>query len=179
MLKGRCGAAHVASLWRVNQDESAYCLILIVAAHFALFAAAGELATKFGITGWPEGEAFAASADGFRVWHNQRGGNEPAEVLRGIAQLRAFIGRHGSSRFLSWDQPDGNVRERAGFWRDDPTQGRSCLFYPDAFREACAGLDPSIVARALADRGMLESGSEKVSDPAHVAPPRFGPELTR
>src|SRR5262249_21845826 len=133
------------------------------ARRFALFAAAGELATRFGITGWPEGEAFTASADGFRGWHDQRGGSEPAEVLRGIAQMRGFIARHGSSRFVSWDQPDGNVRERAGFWRDDPQEGRSYLFYPDAFREACAGLDPRIVAGALAERGMLEPGSDKLS----------------
>jgi uncharacterized protein (DUF927 family) len=143
---------------------------------FALFAAAGELATRFGITGWPEGEAFAASADGFRGWHDQRGGSEPAEVLRGIAQVRAFIARHGSSRFLSWDQPDGNVRERAGFWRGDP-HGRSYLFYPDAFREACVGLDHGIVARALAERGMLEPGTDKLSKlvrlPATKKPQRF------
>jgi putative DNA primase/helicase len=137
------------------------------ARRFALFAAAGELATKFGITGWPEREAFAASATGFLGWHDQRGGSEPAEILRGIAQLRAFIARHGSSRFVSWDQPDGNVRERAGFWRDDP-QGRSYLFYPDAFREACAGLDTRFVARALAERGMLEPGSDKLSKPVRL-----------
>jgi uncharacterized protein (DUF927 family) len=146
------------------------------ARRFALFAAAGELATRFGITGWPEGEAFSASAAGFRDWHDQRGGSEPAEVLRGIAQARAFIARHGSSRFVSWDQPDGNVRERAGFWRDDP-QGRSYLFYPYAFREACAGLDTRIVARALAERGMLEPGSDKLSKlvrlPTTKKPQRF------
>src|SRR5215468_3554318 len=70
-----------------------------------------------------------------------------------------------------------NVRERAGFWRDDAKQGRSYLFYPDAFREACAGLDTGIVARALAERGMLEPGSEKLSKlvrlPTTKKPQRF------
>jgi putative DNA primase/helicase len=146
------------------------------ARRFALFAAAGELATRFGISGWPEGEAFAASAAGFRDWHDQRGGSEPAEVLRGITQVRAFIARHGSSRFAKAGELDDTVRDRAGFWRDDP-QGRSYLFYPDAFGEACAGLDKGIVARALADRGMLEPGSDKLSKavrlPRTKKPQRF------
>jgi len=146
------------------------------ARRFALFAAAGELATSFGITGWPEGEAFAAGAGGFRDWHGQRGGTEPSEVLRGIAQVRAFIARHGSSRFVDWNNKDNTVRDRAGFWRDDP-HGRCYLFYPDAFREACAGLDPGLVARALAERGMLEPGSDKPSKlvrlPTTKRPQRF------
>ena len=127
------------------------------ARRFALFAAAGELATAYGITGWPEGEALAAGADGFRDWLGHRGGTEPAEVLRGIEQVRAFIAKHGSSRFADWNEPDDAVRDRAGFRRSDG----SYLFFPDAFREACAGLDPGLVAKALAERGMLEPGSDK------------------
>ena len=146
------------------------------ARRFALFAAAGQLATAFGITGWPEGEALAAGADGLRDWLGQRGGTEPAEVLRGIERVRAFIARHGSNRFADWNQPDENVRDRAGFRRRDG-QGRSYLFFPDAFREACDGLDPSVVARALADRGMLEAGSDKLSKhvrvPVTKEPQRF------
>jgi uncharacterized protein (DUF927 family) len=132
------------------------------ARRFAVFAAAGQLATTFGITGWPEGEALAAGADGFRGWFGQRGGTEPTEVLRGIEQVRGFIARHGSSRFVDWEKPDDNVRDRAGFRRKD-AQGRAYLFYPDAFREACAGLDPGLVARALAERGMLEARPDKLS----------------
>jgi len=142
------------------------------ARRFALFAAAGELATGYGITGWIEGEALAASADGLRDWLGHRGGAEPAEVLRGIEQVRAFIARHGSSRFADWNQPNDNVRDRAGFRRDG-----AYLFYPVAFREACAGLDPSLVAKALAERGMLEPGSDKLSKvvrlPITKEPERF------
>ena len=129
------------------------------ARRFALFAAAGEFATTYGITGWPDGEALAAGAEGFRDWLGIRGGTEPAEVLRGIDQVRAFIARHGSSRFADWNQPDDTVRDRAGFRRSDG----SYLFFPEAFREACAGLDPGLVAKALAERGMLDPGSDKLS----------------
>ena len=40
---------------------------------FALVAAAGELATEFGITGWPQGEAERAAARCFSDWLLQRG----------------------------------------------------------------------------------------------------------
>jgi putative DNA primase/helicase len=142
------------------------------ARRFALFAAAGELATAYGITGWPEGEARAATGECFSDWLHQRGGAEPAEVLRGIAQVRAFIARHGASRFASWDAPDENVRDRAGFRRNDPPGGVTFYFFPDAFREACAGLDPQLVAGALAERGMLDRGSDKLSKLVRI--PRQG-----
>jgi putative DNA primase/helicase len=87
--------------------------------------------------------------------------------------VRAFVARHGSSRFADWNQPDDTVRDRAGFWRDSP-QGRNYLFFPDAFREACAGLDPSLVARALAERGMLEQGSDKLSKVVRLPTTRVG-----
>jgi putative DNA primase/helicase len=157
------------NLWMENHcPPEAGGQVCRAARRFALFAAAGELATEFGITGWPRGEALVATAASFPHWIDQRGGTEPAEVLRGIQQVRAFIARHGSSRFASWDKPDDNVRDRAGFRRDD-AHGHTYLFFPDTFREACAGLDPGHIARALADRGMLEPGSN--SPTKHVRLP--------
>ena len=38
------------------------------AGRFALLALAGEAATEYGLTSWPEGEATTAAAEGFRVW---------------------------------------------------------------------------------------------------------------
>jgi len=148
------------SLWiEQHSPKDAQGQVWRAARRFALFAAAGELATTYGITGWPAGEALAAGAEGFRDWLGGRGGTEPTEVLRGIEQVRSFIARHGSSRFADWNKPDDIVRDRAGFRRSDG----SYLFFPDVFREACAGLDPGLIAKALAERGMLERGSNKLS----------------
>jgi putative DNA primase/helicase len=36
--------------------------------HFAIMAAAGKLATEFGVTGWPEGEATRAASATFESW---------------------------------------------------------------------------------------------------------------
>ena len=44
-----------------------------VARRFALVAVAGELATKAGITGWPQGEAMRAAQVMFSAWPKERG----------------------------------------------------------------------------------------------------------
>lgn len=51
---------------------------------FALIGAAGELATKFGLTGWSVGTAEAAAHEVFDHWLGSRGGHEPAEKREAI-----------------------------------------------------------------------------------------------
>jgi putative DNA primase/helicase len=133
-----------------------------VARRFALIAAAGEFATAMGILPWMKGEADRGVARCFEDWLAQRGGTEPSEERRGIDHLRAFIAKHGASRFQPMTTPDAQIRDRAGF-KEDGTQGTSYYFFPESFREACCGLDPGTVARALATRGMLEQGNDKPS----------------
>jgi len=133
-----------------------------IARRFALIAAAGELATAMGILPWMKGEADLGVARCFKVWLAQRGGTEPSEERRGIEQLRAFIAKHGACRFQSITDPHAQIRDRAGF-KEDGAQGTRYYFFPDAFREACSGFDPGILARALAKREMLEPGADKSS----------------
>ncbi|MGZ8262067.1 MAG: hypothetical protein ACXWTU_03785 [Methylotenera sp.] len=54
------------------------------ASRFALVAAAGELATPWGITGWEQGEAIKAAEICFKAWIERRGGtgNQEAEAER-------------------------------------------------------------------------------------------------
>ena len=65
----------------------------------ALVAAAGELATSMGITGWEPGEAWRAALRCVQDWIADRGGIGQADVEAGIRQVRAFFEAHGSSRF--------------------------------------------------------------------------------
>ena len=44
-----------------------------VCERFALIAAGGELATQYGVTGWPPGEAGQAATRCFQAWLEQRG----------------------------------------------------------------------------------------------------------
>jgi len=66
---------------------------------FALVCAAGEIASEMKITNWSRGEAWWAAAQCFQAWLSDRGGAGAFEADTAIAQVRAFLEQHGSSRF--------------------------------------------------------------------------------
>ena len=111
------------------------------AARFALIGMAGELATSYGVTGWPVGEAVNAAAHAFRLWKSLRGrGND--EKYQIADKVRSFIERHGDSRFSNIEMTTEiiSVRDRAGWWRNKET-GREYLFTAEAMRDATKGFD--------------------------------------
>lgn len=124
------------------------------AARFALIALAGELATEYGITGWPPGDAIQAAALAFKAWRASRGlGN--SERTQILEQLCAFIDRHGDSRFSDKDaKVDIPVRDRAGWWQDTP-DSRIYLFTGAGLREALKGFDFSRARDHLTEVGVL------------------------
>lgn len=128
-----------------------------VAQRFALIAAAGELATAFGLTGWPPEEAERAARRCFADWLAARGSAGQAEPAAMLAQVRAFLSAHGDSRFTAWDADDCDrvTINRAGY-RRATSEGPEYFIEPEAFRrEVCAGFDPLQVARTLQERGAL------------------------
>lgn len=126
-----------------------------VSARLGLVAAAGELATAFGITGWQRGDARDAALDVLGGWLSGRGGSGPLEETDAIDRVRAFLAAYGASRFEPVVQTDDArpVINRAG-WRD----GDSFLISADAWREIHRGADPSRSARHLADARWLTPG---------------------
>ena len=124
------------------------------AGRFALLALAGEMATEYGITGWPEGEAINAAAECFRVWRAARGrGNDERRQI--LDRVSGFIERHGDGRFSDADNSgETPIRDRAGWWRDPP-EGREYLFTADGMREALKGFDFARALDALQDAGAL------------------------
>jgi uncharacterized protein (DUF927 family) len=93
------------------------------AARFGLVAAAGELATALGITGWDAGAAAKAAGACFEAWLTHRGHVGPAEIEAGIEQVRHFFALHGGSRFGTPEASDLDSRgrvviNRAGFRKD-------------------------------------------------------------
>lgn len=125
------------------------------AARFALLALAGELATEYGITGWPEGEAIKAAAEGFRLWRSMRGrGNDERRQI--LDRVSGFIERHGDGRFSDADSNIENpIRDRAGWWRDT-NEGRAYLFTAEGLREALRGFDFNRALDALQESGALQ-----------------------
>jgi putative DNA primase/helicase len=158
------GASRVLRRRGEGQDKRA-------AARFALVALAGELATEYGITGWEEGTAIKAAAEGFKAWRSLRGrGNDERwKILEAVSD---FIDRHGDSRFSSVDKeerydregqslgPDTRigaeaiVRDRAGWWQDEGNE-RVYLFNAAGMREALAGFDFNPALDILQKAGAL------------------------
>jgi putative DNA primase/helicase len=126
------------------------------AQRLGLIAAAGELAAALGVTSWQEGEARAAAAWALERWIEHRGGTEPAEIRQAIEQVRLMIEQHGEARFEPLDDADAKpVLSRLG-WRKGRGPDREWMIPPQVWKaEICAGLDPTMVARALAGRGLL------------------------
>jgi uncharacterized protein (DUF927 family) len=121
---------------------------------FALVAAAGELAREFDIVPWEPGAALDAAKQCFRDWHVSRGGGDAAEIQSAISAV--FIEQHGDSRFEpAAGAADHPVGRRAG-WRKGEGAEREWLIPPEVWKsEVAAGQDPKLVARVLAERGML------------------------
>lgn len=133
-----------------------------VAQRFGLVAAAGELATQSGLTGWAQGEATKAAVTCFKAWLAARGGAGNAEPAAMLAQVRAFLGANGDARFTLWNSNGEGLRtaNRAGF-RKPGVDGPTYYIEAEVFRgEVCTGFDPLQVARALLDAGALLPGGD-------------------
>jgi putative DNA primase/helicase len=125
-----------------------------VAGRFAILALAGELATEYGITGWAEGDATKAAAEGFKAWRAMRGsGNDERRQI--LEQVSAFIERHGDSRFSKVnDDIDIIVRDRAGWW-EDLNESRIYLFTAEGMQEALKSFDFKRALDVLQGEGVL------------------------
>lgn len=125
------------------------------AARFALIGLAGELATQYGVTGWPVGDAVKAAAHAFKLWQAGRGkGNDERRQI--AAKLLGFIERHGDSRFsdkdINVDTPF--VRDRAGWWQLN-NGTKEYLFTAEGMREALKGFDYKRALDVLQELGAL------------------------
>jgi putative DNA primase/helicase len=149
-----------------------------VARRFLLCAAAGELATRWGILPWAEGEALAGIKKCFDAWVESRGGvaSEAHEDAAAIRQVTLFLEKHGASRFhdLDDDASPSRIVERAGLraLKDNQT-----VYYvlPEVFRaEVCKGLNLKRAIEVLKERGMLWKGDGRnVMRKSHKNLPEF------
>ncbi len=103
-----------------------------VGSRFALVAAAGELATAAGLTGWDEGHAGWAVRRCFEAWLGARGHLENGEEAAMLRQVRAWIEKNGDA-LLSWthramDSHKAVTPLRAGFKRMIDDEGKPLKF---------------------------------------------------
>lgn len=145
------------------------------AARFGLAAAAGELATALGVTGWPEGTATTAAQVCLNAWLGERGGAGNMEGDAIVSRLQQVIERFGESRFTRWDglaaKTDDHAprtTDRLGFRRtvehgmgDGVYTLVTYYFLPTAWRaEVFKGMSLTLVNRELIERGILEASAE-------------------
>ncbi len=133
-------------------------LKLRVARRFALVAAAGELATQYGLTRWLQGESFRAAYECFKTWLLAFGWQGNREDRAILSQVRSFFESHGASRFDNIRTPNNDrINHRAGFYRTAENGDREYLVLSEVFRnEICQGFDQKVVARVLLHAGWLE-----------------------
>jgi uncharacterized protein (DUF927 family) len=145
------------------------------AARFGLAAAAGELATAMGITGWPDGTATTAARVCLNAWMNERGGAGNFEGDAILARLRQVIERFGESRFTRWESAAAKIDEhgprtidRLGFRKtlehglgDSLHTTNTYYVLPESWRsEIFRGMNINAVNKELLQRGALEPGSD-------------------
>lgn len=145
------------------------------AARFGLAAAAGELATALGVTGWPDGTATTAARACLDAWLAERGGAGNLEGDAIIARLRGMVERYGESRFTRWDaiaaKTDDHAprtADRLGFRRtmehgfgDTLYTSVTYYFLSTTWRdEVFKGMNLRNVNRELVARGILEPSAD-------------------
>lgn len=145
-----------------NAPAGAAGQVLRVAQRFGLVAVAGELATHYGVTGWPEGEAAQAASRCFAAWLDSFGGTGNREDRALLAQVRGFFEAHGASRFEDVAATaDQRIINRAGFYRTGQNDAREYLVLPEAFRrDVCAGFDLKAATRCLLAEGWIVPGGD-------------------
>lgn len=149
------------------------------ATRFGLAAAAGELATALGVTGWPDGLALHSARVCLDAWLAERGGAGNLEGDAIVARLRGMVERYGESRFTRWDsiaaKTDDHAprtADRLGFRRtmdhgigDSLYTSVTYYFLGTTWRdEVFKGMNLRNVNRELVARGILEpSGDGKAA----------------
>lgn len=136
---------------------------------FGHVGAAGELASAFGLTGWPAGEAMAAAAQCFRDhFNNLEGLGAPRDVESGISFLRRFIQTNAEARFLNLQQPRDLKRpvfELSGWIDQHKIDQREETIYfltGDTLKTILKQYDANAVVNELDARGCLMRSSERV-----------------
>ena len=154
--------------------------VIRAANRFALIAAAGELASFYGVTGWPVGDVSWGVEKCFRDWLGQRGTTGKLEVARLLEQVEAFFALHGESRFVQMDSDDTRgpakpVINRAGFRRTvqnaiSEVSNYEYFVFPAAFKEMVNGFDSKWAASELAERGIIRRGNDRRNSVAQRLP---------
>jgi uncharacterized protein (DUF927 family) len=128
---------------------------------FGIVAAAGEIATRYGITGWKNGDAILAAQQCFAAWMEHRKSYDT--VASAVDRVKMFIVAN-EKRFEVLGAVA--VENRVGYKKKT-----DYLIPPDVFRDlVCGGQNPESVAQALEQSVYLNtSGKNRLQKQVRVA----------
>ena len=130
--------------------------------HIILVGHAGELAIRMGILPFREGDCMQAAMTCFTAWLAERGTSGSREVDQGIRKLQLFLEQYQDSRFTPYGElTDLTIHHRAGYTQE--YRGENFfLIQREVFRqEILKDYDPTLIAKALRDKGLLKAGDGK------------------
>lgn len=166
--------SHIKTFTQNHVPSKAEGQVLRVSRRFALIAAAGEIATEAGITGWMQGEAMDAVSKCFNDWLVNFGGIGNHEERAILSHIRSFIEAHGSSRFESFSADRERISNRVGYFKYDKDGRKSYLIYPEQFKNVvCKGFDPTQVAKVLLLHGWLRPSERNCAACKHYLPDKI------
>lgn len=124
------------------------------AKRFALIAAAGELATEAGITGWAKHDALRAAGQCFKLWRKNWTPSGSRESERAIEIVRDFL-QTQQARFIT--DENLNPHNCAGY-----RHGNEYWIYPATLKSICtdSSLRLKAITTALIDGGHLVTGED-------------------
>jgi putative DNA primase/helicase len=126
---------------------------------------AGELATRYGITGWPAGEALRAAIDEFKRWISHKGGYGNQEEKQMLEQVKHFFATYSQSKFQRISSgktfEPAFLNERAGFMKartnEDGSTEDVYYVFPEYFKNVVAkGLPLKRLCELLISLEILE-----------------------
>ncbi|MFQ1971772.1 DUF927 domain-containing protein [Aeromonas veronii] len=124
-----------------------------VADAFGLISAAGELANRFGITGWPAGSVAAVVEQLFRKWLAKSGTSGSLEEANIIEQLVELLERR-RGQFLADGPNVTKLGETYGY-----TTSLELHLYVDGFKQTFIGFNANYVHKVLRKHGILTHGT--------------------
>ncbi|QKI89915.1 DUF927 domain-containing protein [Thiomicrorhabdus xiamenensis] len=157
---------------------------------FATVAGAGELATVWGLTGWPQGMAFKLVGECAKNWmYSQPSISDSLEEQQAIERVKVFIERNNEGGFMDMDAHRDHQAKtvyKYGYVKyDHEAEQKLFCFTTSNFNEVISGLDPKTVFRVLRKYGYLKTnkaefdkrtGKTKQRNTYKIAPPELNKE---
>lgn len=123
---------------------------------------AGELATRYSLTGWLPGKAYQSALACFQSWLKEKGGVGDLEEKRLMEQVLAFFETHVSSRFFDLDGfPEQRITNLAGY---KGKIGNDLIYYvtTSVFKnEICKGFNRNYAMETLLKNQVLQGCQQK------------------